>query len=64
MEGLVDPRVFESRAGFLAGVALLAVLLVAVVAGYVAGAVAKRKRRDAERAAVEEGETEQTRKAA
>ncbi len=64
MEGLVDPRVFETHAGFVVGVALLAVLLIAIAVGYVAEAVAKRSRRGAEHPAGEEGETEQTRKAA
>lgn len=64
MEGLVDPRVFESRAGFLVGIALLAVLATAIVVGYIAEAVAKRKRRDAERASLAEAEEEHIRKAA
>lgn len=64
MEGLVDPRVFESRTGFLVGVALLAVLAIAIVAGYVAEAFARRKRRESERAAAGVEETEKTRKAA
>lgn len=64
MEGLVDPRVFESRTGFVVGVALLAVLAIAIVAGYVAEAVARRKRRGSKRAAADVEETEQTRRAA
>ena len=64
MESLVDPRVFESRAGLLVGVALLAVLVIAIVVGYIAEGVAKRRLHDAERAAADEGATEQTRKAA
>ncbi len=64
MEGLVDPRVFESRAGFLVGVALLAVFLIAIAVGYVAEAAAKRRKRGAERASVAEEEKEQTRTAA
>ncbi len=64
MEGLVDPRVFESRAGLLVGVALLAVFLVAIAVGYVAGAVAKMRARGAEGASVAEEEKEQTRTAA
>ncbi len=64
MEGLVDPRVFETRAGLLVGIALLAVLLIAILAGYVAEAAAKRRERGAERASVVEAEKEPTRKAA
>ncbi len=69
MEGLVDPRVFESRTGLLVGVALLAVFLIAAVVGYAAEAVARRTRRAVEaerdeRAPVDNEETEQTRKAA
>ncbi len=64
MEGLVDPRVFETRAGLLVGIALLAVFLVAIAVGYVAGAAAKRRERGAERASLGEGENERTRKAA
>ncbi len=64
MEGLVDPRVFESRAGFLVGVALLAVFLIVIAAEYVAEAAAKRRQRGAERGAVAEEDKEQTRKAA
>ena len=64
MESLVDPRVFETRAGLVVGVARLAALLIAVAAGYVAEAAAKRSRGGAEHAAAEEAETEQTRKAA
>lgn len=64
MEGLVDPRVFETHGGLLVGIALLAVLLVAIVVGYAAEAAAKRGQRGAERASVAEAEKEPTRKAA
>ena len=64
MEGLADPRVFESRAGFLVGVALLAVFFIVMAAEYVAEAAAKRRHRVAERGALAEEDKEQTRKAA
>lgn len=64
MEGLVDPRVFESRAGLLVGIAFLAVFLVAIVVGYAAEAAAKRRQHGAERASVAEEEKEPTGKAA
>ncbi len=64
MEGLVDPRVFETRAGLLVGIALLAVLLIAIAIGFATGAASKRRRRGAERASAAEGEQEPTRKAA
>ncbi len=64
MEGLVDPRVFESRGGLLVGIVLLAVFLIAVVVGSLADTAAKRRQRGAERASVAEEEKEQTRRAA
>jgi len=64
MEGLVDPRVFESRAGLLVGIALLAVFLVAIVVGYAAEAAARRRQRGTERASVADAGKEQIKKAA
>ncbi len=64
MEGLVDPRVFETRAGLMVGIALLAVFLVAIAIGLATEAAAKRRRRGAERASAAEGQKEPTRKAA
>ncbi len=64
MEGLVDPRIFETRAGLLVGIALLAVLVIAFAVGYAAEAAAKRRQRGAGRASVADEEQEPTRKAA
>ena len=64
MESLVDPSLFESRIGFLVGVALLAVLFGAILVGFVAEELAGRKQRVEVRAAKAEGEKEQTRRAA
>ncbi len=64
MEGLVDPRVFETRAGLMVGVALLVVFLIAVVFGLASDAAAKRRQRGEKRASVADDEQEPTRKAA
>jgi len=64
MEGLVDPRIFESRTGFLLGVALLVVLFAAIVVGAGRNELARRKQRASERAAGSAQDKEQTRRAA
>jgi len=64
MEGLVDPRLFESRTGFLVGVALLVLLFAAIAAWALSEELARRRERAAERAAGSVEEKEQSGRAA